>query len=95
MFSKFIVVSALAILAVATPAPNTAPAGGAGCGTGPVQCCQQVVSAKSAAATNIIDAIGIVIEDINALVGLTCSPITGVGIGTGNAWCVVRLVGVP
>ena len=82
MFSKLFALSALAILAAATPAP--APA--ASCSTGAIQCCQSVQSADSAAVAPILKSIGVVVQDVNALVGLTCSPVNVIGVGSGNSW---------
>ncbi|KDQ62743.1 hypothetical protein JAAARDRAFT_88337, partial [Jaapia argillacea MUCL 33604] len=74
--------AAFAILAVATPTPNE-PA--SSCTTGPIQCCNTVESASSPAAAGILKSIGVVVQDVNALVGLTCSPITAVGVGSGSS----------
>ena len=82
MFSQLIAFSALAILAAATPTP--APA--ASCSTAPIQCCQQVLPADSAAVAPILKSIGVVVQDVTALVGLTCSPITVIGVGSGDEW---------
>ena len=82
MFSKLFVVSA--ILAVATAAPNSAPA--SSCSTGPIQCCDTVEKASDPAAAGILASIGVVVQDIDALVGLTCSPVTVIGVGTGDSW---------
>ena len=82
MFAKLFTLSALAILAAAPPAP----APDASCTTGGIQCCDSVVPADSAAATSILKSIGVVVQDVNALVGLTCSPISVVGVGSGDAW---------
>ncbi|CDO68215.1 hypothetical protein BN946_scf184913.g5 [Trametes cinnabarina] len=101
MFAKltaaFTAFTALAILAVATPAPNstpTAPAGGSSgsCSTGALQCCQSVESANSAAVAPILAALGVVLQDLSIPVGLSCSGITGVGVGgsdscSANAVC--------
>ena len=80
MFSKLFTIATVAILAVATPAMAQT------CSTGPIQCCQSVTSAKDPAAAAILASIGVVVQDINALVGLTCSPITAVGVGSGDSW---------
>ncbi|KAH7872147.1 hydrophobin 2 [Lentinula edodes] len=75
---KFAFVSAvLATLAVATPAPRGEPA--SSCSTGPVQCCDSTQTANSASATALLGLLGIVLQDLNVLVGLTCSPITVIG----------------
>ncbi|KDQ62712.1 hypothetical protein JAAARDRAFT_122449 [Jaapia argillacea MUCL 33604] len=84
MFSKLSIAlpAFLAILAVATPTPNE-PA--SSCTTGPIQCCDTVESASSPAAASLIKSLGIVLQDVTAEVGLTCSPITVVGVGSGSA----------
>ncbi|KAJ4466315.1 hydrophobin 2 [Lentinula aciculospora] len=76
-FKLAFVSAALATLAVATPAPRDEPA--SSCSTGPVQCCESVQSANSAAIAPILASIGVVLQDLNVLVGLTCSPITVIG----------------
>ncbi|OSC97263.1 fungal hydrophobin [Trametes coccinea BRFM310] len=85
MFAKLFTLAALAILAAATPAPVPGGGGsGSSCSTGAIQCCDSVVPADSAAAAGILAGLGIVVQDVNALVGLTCSPITVVGVGSGD-----------
>ncbi|KDQ62741.1 hypothetical protein JAAARDRAFT_203806 [Jaapia argillacea MUCL 33604] len=75
MFTKaFSAATLFSILAVAT----------AQCNTGPIQCCDTVESASSPSAAAILKTIGVVVQDVNALVGLTCSPITAVGVGSGS-----------
>ncbi|RPD53864.1 hydrophobin [Lentinus tigrinus ALCF2SS1-7] len=81
MFSKLFTIASLAILAVATPAP----APDATCSTGPIQCCDTVTKASDPAAANILKSIGVVVQDVNALVGLTCSAVTVVGVGSGGS----------
>ncbi|KAH9850882.1 fungal hydrophobin-domain-containing protein [Lenzites betulinus] len=69
-----------------TPAPApTAPAGGSSCSTGAIQCCESVQSANSAAVSPILGLLGVVLQDLNVPVGLTCSPISVVGVGGSNA----------
>ncbi|KAH9923698.1 fungal hydrophobin [Epithele typhae] len=55
------------------------------CSTAPIQCCQTTTTAGSAAGTSILDSIGVVVQDVNVLLGLTCSPISVVGVGSGDA----------
>ncbi|KAI0367144.1 hydrophobin [Pilatotrama ljubarskyi] len=81
MFAKLFTISALAILAVATPAP----APDASCSTAPLQCCQSVEPADSAAVAPILKGLGVVVQDVNALVGVTCTPISVVGVGGSDA----------
>ncbi|KJA16718.1 hypothetical protein HYPSUDRAFT_99600, partial [Hypholoma sublateritium FD-334 SS-4] len=57
-----------------------AAADSAQCNTGPIQCCNSVQSAKAPAAAAFLGALGIVLEDATAQVGLTCSPISAIGI---------------
>ncbi|KAI0737159.1 hypothetical protein C8Q80DRAFT_1276631 [Daedaleopsis nitida] len=77
MFASLLSLSALAILAAATPTP----AQDESCSTGAIQCCQQVVPASSSSVAPVLSAIGVVIQNVDALVGLQCSPITVVGLG--------------
>ncbi|KAJ4466325.1 hydrophobin 2, partial [Lentinula aciculospora] len=80
---KFAFVSAaLATLAVATPAPRSEPA--SSCTTGPIQCCNTVEPASASSAAAILGILGIVLQDLNVLVGLTCSPISVIGLGNGG-----------
>ena len=84
MFSKLaVILASVAVLAVATPMPNE-PA--SSCSTGALQCCNTVEKASDPSAAAILASIGVVVQDVNALVGLTCSPITVIGVGTGESW---------
>ncbi|KAF5345569.1 hypothetical protein D9757_013446 [Collybiopsis confluens] len=67
--------AALATLVAATPGPSNT------CSTGPMQCCNTLTSANDPAAAAIIKSIGAVVQDVNVGVGLTCSPVLGVGSG--------------
>lgn len=81
MFAKLFTVASLAILAAATPTPN---ASAGTCSTGAVQCCQQTTTATDPAAAAVLGLLGIVLQDVNVGVGLTCSPVTVVGAGGGE-----------
>lgn len=81
MFAKLFTVASLAILAAATPTPN-APA--SSCSTGPVQCCETATKASDPAAAGVLSLLGVVVQDLNVGVGLTCSPITVIGAGGGE-----------
>ncbi|KAI0677508.1 fungal hydrophobin [Trametes maxima] len=52
------------------------------CNTGPVQCCDKVESANSASAAGLISALNIKLDDVTALVGLDCSPVSVIGAGS-------------
>ncbi|KAL1947101.1 hypothetical protein VTO73DRAFT_14062 [Trametes versicolor] len=72
-------IAATPLLAVATPLEARQT-----CSTGAIQCCQQTTTANSASAAAILGLLGIVLQDLNVPVGLTCSPISVVGVGSGN-----------
>ncbi|KAI0653913.1 fungal hydrophobin-domain-containing protein [Cubamyces menziesii] len=73
---------ALPLLAAATPVELEARQS---CSTGAIQCCNSVVDSNSASANILLGLLGIVLGDITGLIGLDCSPINVVGIGSGNA----------
>ena len=85
MFAKLFTIASLAILAVATPTPGGGSAGNS-CTTGPVQCCESIQKASDPAATKILGGLGIVLQDLDVLVGLTCSAISVIGVGSGGNW---------
>ncbi|KAK7464764.1 sc3 hydrophobin [Stygiomarasmius scandens] len=78
-FTRLASLAALATLAVATPTRRNEPA--SSCTTGPIQCCNSVESASSSSVTKLIGLLGIVLQDVNVLVGLTCDPISVIGVG--------------
>ncbi|KIP11529.1 hydrophobin [Phlebiopsis gigantea 11061_1 CR5-6] len=55
------------------------------CTTGPIQCCQSMQSASAPQASLLLGLLNIVVQGVDVLVGLTCSPITVVGVGSGNS----------
>ncbi|KAH9482524.1 Fruiting body protein SC3 [Psilocybe cubensis] len=69
---------ALTTLAVATPLRRDQ------CDTGSIQCCQSVQSPTSSAVSAIFALLGIDAQDVTALVGLTCSPVTVIGAGSNS-----------
>ncbi|KAF9007109.1 fungal hydrophobin-domain-containing protein [Cyathus striatus] len=71
---------ALATFAAATGTPIPASQ----CTTGNLQCCNSTGTAKNSAISTLLGLLGIVISDITALVGVTCSPISVIGVG-GNS----------
>ncbi|KAI0804650.1 fungal hydrophobin-domain-containing protein [Irpex lacteus] len=76
---------ALPLLAVATPAPLAARQSAGECNTGSIQCCQQTISSTSQQANALADLLGIVLGPVEALLGLGCSPVSVVGVGSGSA----------
>ncbi|TRM66679.1 fungal hydrophobin-domain-containing protein [Schizophyllum amplum] len=63
---------------VTAPATTTTIIG-EGCTTGDQQCCNQVTSASDHSATTLLGLLGIVLEDLNVLVGLGCTSVLGGG----------------
>nr|VWO94198.1 Hydrophobin-like protein MPG1 [Ganoderma boninense] len=84
MFSRAVAFTTLALplLAVATPVELVARQS---CSTGAVQCCNSTVEANSASGNLLLGLLGIVLGDITGLIGLNCSPLTVIGVGSGNA----------
>ncbi|KAL1944001.1 hypothetical protein VTO73DRAFT_3819 [Trametes versicolor] len=76
------VLGALPLLAAATPL-DTRAAGK--CSTGPLQCCNSVQKANDPATAAILALLGVVVQAVDVHVGLDCSPISVVGVATGNS----------
>ncbi|KAL4076449.1 fungal hydrophobin-domain-containing protein [Scleroderma yunnanense] len=76
----------LALSSVAAAAPEAIVArGGDSCSNGTLQCCQTTTSATQTNANLLAGLLGIVgtIPIVGPLFGVFCSPITGVGVGSG------------
>ncbi|KAI0777709.1 fungal hydrophobin-domain-containing protein [Trametes elegans] len=69
---------------VTVTAPASTPSSASSCSTGPIQCCNQVQSASDPATSILLGLLGIVLDGVDALVGLNCSPITVIGVGSGG-----------
>ena len=85
LFNKLVTLSAITTLAAATALPRGG--GGGGSGSGP-QCCQSVQTAdgaNSSGLSGLLTLLGVVVGSLTFPIGLNCSPITGIGIGSGNA----------
>ncbi|KAI0738054.1 fungal hydrophobin [Daedaleopsis nitida] len=72
MFSRATIVSTLAFALLAA-AGN--------CNTGPVQCCNKLEDANSAAGSAILSVLGVALQDVTAKLGFDCSPISAVDLG--------------
>ncbi|TFK87818.1 fungal hydrophobin [Polyporus arcularius HHB13444] len=61
------------------------------CTTGPIQCCESTKEVTDPIAQSLLNSIGIVVKGADVLVGIICSPITVIGVGSGecsaNAVC--------
>lgn len=60
---------------------STATESAGSCNTGPIQCCNSVQKADSSSATALLGLLGIVLQELDVLVGITCTPITVIGAG--------------
>ncbi|KAM5537116.1 hypothetical protein V8D89_009262 [Ganoderma adspersum] len=69
----------------------TSPEPTSSCTTGPIQCCGSIQSPTDHDASAILGLLGIVIEGLDVLVGLTCSPINVIGVGSGSS-CTANVV---
>ncbi|KAF7800307.1 hypothetical protein EIP86_011556 [Pleurotus ostreatoroseus] len=93
--SLFYIMSILTLLAVAMPnnptvtvtvtaaAPTVTTV--SECNTGSISCCNSVVESNSAEANLLLGLLGVVLGSVTGLLGLGCSPISVIGIGSGNA----------
>ncbi|KAI0353887.1 hydrophobin [Trametes cingulata] len=83
MFAKVAVytLAAFTALAAATPVPQA----DGSCNTGAITCCQDIRPAGDAGVTALLGLLGVAIDDVTASVGLNCSPISVVGVASGNA----------
>jgi len=97
MFARLAIFSTLAILAAAMPGGGgeptktvtiTAPPSGtqpaSQCNTGDLQCCNSVQSGDAPAVTTLLGLLGVVVQGVVANVGLTCDPISVIGLGSNS-----------
>jgi len=76
-------VLAMPLLAAATPVELVARQT---CSTGTAQCCESVESATSGGLVSLLlGLLGVVVGDITGQVGLTCSPVTVIGVGSSGS----------
>nr|TBU29281.1 fungal hydrophobin-domain-containing protein [Dichomitus squalens] len=75
-------VASLPILAAATPVELEARQS---CSTGEIQCCESTETAGSATGTALLGLLGVVVQDLNVLLGVNCSPITVIGVGSSGS----------
>ncbi|EIW55691.1 fungal hydrophobin [Trametes versicolor FP-101664 SS1] len=65
------------------PPPTSTP--GDLCSTGNVQCCQSVGGADDHVIGALLGLLGVVVDAVDVVLGLQCSPIKIVGLGTDKA----------
>ncbi|KAH6902433.1 fungal hydrophobin-domain-containing protein [Coprinopsis sp. MPI-PUGE-AT-0042] len=69
---QFKLFTALALAAATIAAPS--------CETGPIQCCNEVTKADDPATAILLGLLNVVVQDLNVDVGVTCSPISVIGV---------------
>ncbi|KAI0628271.1 fungal hydrophobin-domain-containing protein [Trametes polyzona] len=77
--------SGLAILASASPAAVQS------CNSGAIQCCQQLATSGSGLVSTILGAVGAIVDGLNLPIGIVCTPVSGVGVGSGDACSAVTV----
>ncbi|KAL0948211.1 hypothetical protein HGRIS_010817 [Hohenbuehelia grisea] len=82
MYARTATLLALPLLAAATAIPRTEPAGQ--CNTGSIQCCNSTKKASDPVVGILAGLLGIVLGPITGQVGLTCTPLSVIGLG-GNS----------
>ena len=82
MYATVFALSTLFAVAFAAPGGNT----GATCSTGPIQCCNTVEKASDPAVAKMLGGLGVVLQDPNVLVGLSCDPVTVIGGSVTGQW---------
>ncbi|KAF8992599.1 fungal hydrophobin-domain-containing protein [Cyathus striatus] len=75
MFSKVAFVLSALVLAVSANDQ---------CNTGDLYCCNSVQAANSPSAASVLHSVGAVVQGITAQVGLTCSPLSVLGLGANS-----------
>jgi hypothetical protein len=85
---KFAALTTLAVATLAAATPTRRNDGGSApsnqCNTGSIQCCNSVQSATSSSIAGILGLLGVVVGTVTGLVGVTCSPISAIGIGSSS-----------
>ncbi|KAI0802002.1 fungal hydrophobin-domain-containing protein [Irpex lacteus] len=66
-------------------APAATKTSAGNCNTGPIQCCQSLQSATSPASEGLLGLLGVTVQGVGVMLGLGCSPISVIGVGSGSA----------
>ncbi|CDO71061.1 hypothetical protein BN946_scf184844.g65 [Trametes cinnabarina] len=84
MFAKAVIYTTAVFTApaAATPLPQ---ASSGSCNTGPIHCCQDVRPASDASVSTLLGLLGVVVGDLTASIGIQCSPLSVIGVGSGSA----------
>ncbi|KAF9443405.1 hydrophobin [Macrolepiota fuliginosa MF-IS2] len=87
MLTKFFIIctaAATIVSAQGTVGSSTVNKTTGECNVGSLQCCKQVQKPADKSVQNQLDLAGLAAGTLNGLVGVQCSPITGLGIGAGS-----------
>ncbi|KAF8553768.1 fungal hydrophobin [Imleria badia] len=82
-FSTILPVAALVVVAAAAPTELEVRNGSSECNTGSMQCCLSTQTSTTTTLNQLGGLLGIVLPTIEGLIGLGCSPITAIGLGSG------------
>ncbi|PPQ63117.1 hypothetical protein CVT24_005828 [Panaeolus cyanescens] len=85
MFTKITTLAVLAISALSVSAVSYSDVNGVNysCNSGPVQCCGTIHESGTWTETDLISLVGATVSNVSGQLGVTCSPITGIGAATG------------
>ena len=79
--ATFAALAGFATLAAATPTPG----GSSGSSSGTDLCCESTGNpSTNSGIASLLGLLGVVIQDLDVIVGIDCSPITVVGVGSGD-----------
>ncbi|KAK0218776.1 hydrophobin [Armillaria fumosa] len=85
MFSR-VFAATVVMIATLTTSATAAPGPSTSCNTGPVQCCNSVESSSAPGVGALLGLLGLVLGGTTQ-VGMTCSPLSIVGLLPGGATC--------
>ncbi|KAI0755529.1 fungal hydrophobin [Fomes fomentarius] len=81
MFSHALTLAIAVMPLLAAANPITGNPHNSTCSSGPVQCCDTSALASTPKGADALGLLGIVLEDLNVVLGLQCIPISIIGVG--------------
>ncbi|ETW80327.1 hydrophobin-like protein [Heterobasidion irregulare TC 32-1] len=91
LFVFFFLGLALMVSSTPTPSSESLIARDGQCNTGTLQCCNSVQSSSDPVTSLLLGLLGVVLGGIDIPIGIQCTPITVIGVGSG-ANCVQQPV---
>ncbi|KAH9919984.1 fungal hydrophobin-domain-containing protein [Epithele typhae] len=85
MVARLSAVFSLALAVVGSAALIVPRVGEGSCDTGAIQCCQSTHDAKDPSVSILLGLLNVVVDGLDGLIGLGCSPINVIGVASGNA----------